>query len=374
MRNSLSFVQFSDTSPQNGLNSIPDAVRALLIEISTLKTFSQDGISEAFSALSDIPSPTCDVLLGIIMTAVMMLGPRVEDIVALIRTALSLDNRPTPKKISCDGHTIVAVAGSGKKGRRTLNLSTPATLVAATAGAKVVKVGSSATSSSVGSRDLVNALGLPEYQDPSDIQKSLQLYGFAFVAIEPSIPTLDCIYGGKFHSPNPFSFGLAPLVSPIRADITLFGLSHPRVDVAASALSTLGLPNVNVISTRLADDNCYVDEVMPGGDLFSCSIRQNILGAVETSLVSDTFGLDGCSGIPGAQAPHASVENVISLLGGCGFKAYHDAVVANAAYILVMADVCSSFKEAMLLANDVLLSGAALKTVTNIRRGGLSGD
>jgi anthranilate phosphoribosyltransferase len=132
---------------------------------------------------------------------------------------------------------VLVLAGSGKKGRRTFNVSTPAALVAAAAGAQVIKVGSAATCSTLGSRDLVRALGLSEQRTAAGVRRALTGCGFAIVAVEPEIPVLDRLYGGRFHAPNPFSFGLAPLVSPVRGDFTVLGLSHPRVDVAAQVLS-----------------------------------------------------------------------------------------------------------------------------------------
>jgi hypothetical protein len=114
----------------------------------------------------------------------------------------------------------------------------------------------------------------------------------AFVAVEPEIPLLDGLYGGRFHAPNPFSFGLAPLVSPVRGDITVFGLSHPRVDVAGAVLGEFGMDQVEVLSSRLPTGE-YLDEIAPVGHVLSCHVRQGRPGLVRRRPAHELVGATG---------------------------------------------------------------------------------
>ncbi|MGH3622454.1 MAG: hypothetical protein ACRDQ5_11790 [Sciscionella sp.] len=320
--------------------------------------------ADAFHASVKLTAPTRDVVLGSLMTAVMARGPMSEDVEALLWSALAMDERAPAEVIRGGDRPVLVLAGSGKKGVRTLNVSTPAALVAAAAGVQVIKVGSAATSSALGSRDLVHALGLREHRTAAGVRAALAASGFAFVAIEPEIPMLDCLYGGRFHAPNPFSFGLAPLASPVRGDITLFGLSHPRVDVAARVLRRFGMEQVDVLSTRLPNGH-YLDEIGPSGELRWCRVRGGDVGVVEIQAAEDLVP----SGLPTPHGPEEAIERTGELLAGCGLDSHRVLVALNAAHLLVLSGLATSLTEGRALAEDILRSGAALTGVTTARKG-----
>jgi anthranilate phosphoribosyltransferase len=322
--------------------------------------------ADAFQASVDLPAPTRDVVLGSLMTAAMARGPVADDVEALLRSALAVDGRQSAEVISGGDHPVLMLAGSGKKGLRTLNVSTPAALVAAAAGACVIKVGSAATSSALGSRDLVRALGLRERRTADGVRADLSASGFAFVAIEPEIPVLDGLYGGRFHAPNPFSFGLAPLASPVRGDVTVFGLSHPRVDVAARVLSRFGMDHVDVLSTRLPSGH-YLDEIGPIGELRWCHVRGGAVGPVEAES-ADSLATTGFPGeLPTPHGPDEAFERTGELLAGRGLDSHRALVALNAAHLLVLGGLAASFSEGRQIAEDILRSGAALASIPAAR-------
>jgi anthranilate phosphoribosyltransferase len=139
-------------------------------------------VAGAFEACCTLTPPARDVALGSLLMAVMANGPRVDHIEALVAQALSAEVRHPAERVEAEGPVLV-LAGSGKKGMRTPNITTPAGLIAAAAGAKVVKVGSAGTSSVLGSRDLASALGIPEQRTATDVRDALARSGFAFVAV-----------------------------------------------------------------------------------------------------------------------------------------------------------------------------------------------
>ncbi len=224
----------------------------------------------------------------------------------------------------------------------------------------MIKVGSAATSSVLGSRDLVNALGLREHHTAPGVLDELCRANFAFVAVEPRIPVLDALYGGRFHAPNPFSFGLAPLASPVVGDITVFGLSHPRVDVAATVLQRIGSADAQVLTTRVGGDH-YVDEIWPGGEVHSCAVVEGRAGPVLRS----TAGCGSDGPVQRIRPPRCAVEAVeqtAALLAGRGSGQHRSVVVRNAADLLVLGRVAVSLAEGAEIADDVLRSGGALRS------------
>lgn len=341
---------------------LPPVVRAVLTGISVGDHVASATFAEAFRNAVHLASPTRDVVLGSLMTAMMLRGPHADDIEALLRVALEVDFRPPPERISGSSRPVIVVAGSGKKGIRTLNVSTPASLVAAAAGASVVKIGSSATSSILGSRDLILALGLKAHRSVDGVRSDLAKCGFAFVAVEPQIPILDELYGGRFYAPNPFSFGLAALVSPVRGDLTVFGLSHPRVDVAAEVLSRFGQTEVEVMSTRLPN-GYYLDEIGLAGEINWCRVRAGQASSIQTERANQisTNGLAAEMYAPDDSGE--AIKQTQELLAGRGLDSHRAVVAVNAAHLLVVGGIATSFQEGRELAEEVLRRGLVVKNV-----------
>jgi anthranilate phosphoribosyltransferase len=75
----------------------------------------------------------------------------------------------------------VVVSGSGKELFKTFNVSTAAAIVAAAAGAPVVKGASSSVSATTGALDVLRYLGIKVADRPGDIGEYLQRHGIAFV-------------------------------------------------------------------------------------------------------------------------------------------------------------------------------------------------
>lgn len=340
-------------------SDLPSPIRTVLTAFSVGDRPSAELVGDAFRVSVELLPPVQDVVLGSLMTAVMVGGPITDDVVALLRSALAADSRPPAQEISGGERPIVVLAGSGKKGVRTLNVSTPSALVAAAAGAQIVKVGSAATSSALGSRDLIRALGLPEHRTADDVRADLAACGFAFVAIEPEIPVLDRLYGGRFHAPNPFSFGLAPLASPVRGDITVFGLAHPRVEVAAKVLSHFGMTRVDVLTTRLPGGH-YLDEIGPAGEVRWCRVRDEKLQPIRTQAAQKLVGVTLPTDLPTPSSPEEAIERTADLLAGRGLDSHRALVSLNAGYLLLLSGIAASLQGGMALADDILRSGEAL--------------
>jgi len=75
---------------------------------------------------------------------------------------------------------ILDVVGTGGDRLSTFNISTTVALIAAAAGVRVAKHGNRASSSPIGSADVIEALGIPFDQPPEAAVASLRRHGFAF--------------------------------------------------------------------------------------------------------------------------------------------------------------------------------------------------
>src|SRR3989339_22776 len=212
-----------------------------------------------------------DAQLGAMLTGLMVKGPTVREVVMLIRTALNIDGVTRYKPTLPVGEKLVGVAGSGKKGCKTFNISTPACLVASAAGAYVAKPCSVATSSVSGSKDFINTVGA-KLLDPNEMIEVLLSTGFGMFPIEELIPRFNAVYGGKTFGPTPLSFALPAITNPIACDVLLYGLSHPNIELSLRVFQELGQKNVMVVSSS-SDKVHYIDELS--------TVAINWLGRVE---------------------------------------------------------------------------------------------
>ena len=305
--------------------------------------------------------------MGILLNGLMAKHPTVEEVVGFIKAALSIDGIDLTKlrHLNLGGNKkIIAVAGSGKKGIKTTNISSCASIVAASLGAYVAKTCSSSTSSICGSSDFIKYVGanidIP-FKKMTDVLKKT---GLGFFKIENRIKKFDSLYGGKFFAPHILSFGLAGLLLPFKPDILLYGLSHPNVDLSVRVFNHLGYKNAMIVSTT---DNGihFLDEVGVFGSTSIVGIIDGVIGNVKTIQPGNILRLpryDRTSICPGFNETDNVRKSIQSLLGKEG-GAIEDMICVNAATILYLAGKVKNITEGYEKSKNSIRSGKAIKTL-----------
>lgn len=320
-----------------------------------------DELKSAFREILTSPDSSArDVLLGSLLTGLMTKGPTVEEVTALLQIAVSLDD-PITKKIRNvrldEGKVLIGMVGSGKKGIKTMNISTPSAIIAASAGAYVAKTGSSSTSSLTGSADLIRILGANIDIDTDEMIQILRQTGLGFFCIENAVPKFDRVYGQKFHVPHVLSFALAGVLSPISCDKMLYGISHPDVELAIKVLREFGISNAMVV-TSTHDELHYIDEI---GIVGNSTIIEMQDGGIKKPIVlsAKDFDLPNYNpfSITQAKTKEQNVQLIIDLLQGKGEKAREDIVCINAGVILYLSNISESIREGYFIAKKALKNG-----------------
>ncbi|MFI7442241.1 anthranilate phosphoribosyltransferase [Nonomuraea indica] len=146
-------------------------------------------------------------------------GETVAEVVGLARTMLEL---ATP--LSVEG-PVVDVVGTGGDRAHTVNVSTMAAIVAAAAGARVVKHGNRAASSSCGAADVLEHLGIRLDLTPQQTARVAREAGIAFCFAPVYHPALR--FAGpprkEIGVPTVFNF-LGPLTNPARPAAQAIGV------------------------------------------------------------------------------------------------------------------------------------------------------
>ena len=158
------------------------------------------------------------------LVALRAKGETVDELTALADTMLEHAVR-----IEVPGRTVDLV-GTGGDRAHTVNISTMAALVVAGAGATVVKHGNRAASSSSGSADVLEALGVRLDQPVERVAELAHEVGITF-CFAGRVPPLDAARGGgparARRSRPAFNF-LGPLTNPAQPAATAVGVSGPR--------------------------------------------------------------------------------------------------------------------------------------------------
>ena len=246
----------------------------------------------------------------------------------------------------------VDTCGTGGDGLGSFNLSTAAALVAAGAGARVVKHGNRSVSSKCGSADLLEAAGVRLDLGPEDARTVFEETGMVFLFAPAFHPGMRFVapVRQKLGIRTLFNF-LGPLCNPGGVDRQLLGVSAAgRQEDYAEVLSGLGCSRGYVVHGAGGADELTLageNRVLPVGeapaqdwDSESCGLSAAPVEALAGGEATENLGL---------------LEKVLA--GDSG--PLRDAVVLNAAASLVVAGVSESAPEGVAAAQAALDSGAA---------------
>ena len=137
----------------------------------------------------------------------------------------------------------VDTVGTGGDGAHTINISTTAAIIAASAGARVVKHGNRAASSKSGSGDLLEALGVAITLDGNGVAQTVKELGIGFCFAPIFHPAMRFAAPAQKELGIPTVFNiLGPLANPARPQAAAIGVADDRMHlVMAQVLATRGV-------------------------------------------------------------------------------------------------------------------------------------
>ena len=137
----------------------------------------------------------------------------------------------------------VDTVGTGGDGAHTINISTTAAIIAAAAGAKVVKHGNRAASSKSGAADLLEALGINVNLDGKGVEATFGALGIGFCFAPVFHPAMRFAGPARKELGVPTVFNiLGPLANPARPKAAAIGVANERMHlVMAQVLGDRGV-------------------------------------------------------------------------------------------------------------------------------------
>ncbi|PPQ66951.1 hypothetical protein CVT26_009982 [Gymnopilus dilepis] len=266
---------------------------------------------------------------------------------------------------------VVDIVGTGGDGYNLFNVSTTAAVVAAGAGARVIKHGSRASTSSSGSADLLESLDCLFTAPTPGTPMPIPRVPFTFILAPHYHPALASI--APFRKALPFRtmFNvLGPLINPARPKGMVLGVAEPEIGPTfAHSLEEGGVERALVVCgfERL-------DEISCAGPTHVWELKD---GKITSKTISPAdFGLPAhpLSTVAGG-SPAENAETFKTLLTSGDqipdrLIPVLDFVLMNASALLVVAGIARDFKEGTQLARESVTSGKAWKALEIFRDAG----
>lgn len=256
---------------------------------------------------------------------------------------------------------LLEIVGTGGDGAHSFNISTTTALVTASAGVKVAKHGNRAASSSCGTADCLEALGVNINLEPEKCLSLLEEVGFCF------------FFAQKYHTSMKY-------VGPIRKELgirTVFNILGPLTNPASPNRQLLGVydaslvePLAQVLMTLGVQKGMVVYGQNKLDEISLCApttVAEFADGSYKTyEITPEQFGFARCTPddlLGGTPDENAAITRSI-LAGENGHR--RNAVLMNAGAALYIADKAASIEEGIALAASLIDSGKASETLDKL--------
>lgn len=291
------------------------------------------------------PAQIAAVLVGL-----RMKGETVDEIAAAAEVMRELST----KVAIGDATHLVDTCGTGGDGIQTFNVSTVSAFVAAAAGAKVAKHGGRSVSSTCGSADVLEALGVNVNLTPEQVANNVNQIGIGFM------------FAPNHHSAMKHA-------APVRRELgvrTLFNLLGPLTNPAGARRQVMGVfdraltGKLAKVLQQLGSEHVLVvhgadgmDEISFAGDTYVAELKDGKVSEYMLNPAQFGMGLHQAESIK-VQNADESKAIILDVLNGKPGPA-RDIVLLNAGAAIYAADVATSLQEGIHKAVEVIDNGAA---------------
>jgi anthranilate phosphoribosyltransferase len=270
---------------------------------------------------------------------------------------------------------VVAAGGTGGDTLKTINVTTPAVLLAASAGAFAVKSGAKAFSSKTGATDLAITMGINVDAPPHVVKDCVERIRTAVWDSGNVYPWMESLVDLRNYPSAPIFFPLmgslrlmiATSLNPFSTKRQVRGISIPQTQLIAEVFSRIGYERALVPLGYGENESIRIDEFSTLGKTIVSELFSN--GKVETYSVShqDLGARKGDAKEIIARDTHLeNAKVVLNVLSGKDRSSRKDLIIVNAAAILYLGDVTNSFKEGYEIASNSIENGEAIKKVEEL--------
>jgi anthranilate phosphoribosyltransferase len=292
------------------------------------------------------------------LIALRMKGETIDEIVGFVQVMRSHATR-----VQCDRNDIIDTCGTGGDGHHTFNVSTTSALVAAAGGCGVAKHGNRSMSSTCGSADVLEALGIRIDLTPDRIAQCIDRVGIGFLFAPLLHKAMKHAIGPRREIGVRTIFNiLGPLTNPAGAQRQLIGVFRKELtNPIARALGRLGSEHAMVVHGLDG-----LDEITITGPTFVSELRDDQV--VDYRIDPEDFGIPRRQleeiQVETVEQSTASVHDVLNNKEG----PKKDIVILNAGAALYVAGRADTFKQGIAMAKTTIESGEALNCLHALQK------
>ena len=288
------------------------------------------------------------------LTVFKMRNPSVQEIEgfrdALLDLCVKID-------LSSDFETI-DLCGTGGDGKNTFNISTISSFVVAGAGYKVTKHGNYGVSSSCGSSDVLQQLGIKLSNDDGYLKKCLDKGNFCYLHAPLFHPAMKNVAGVRKELEFKTFFNiLGPLVNPLQPKNQLCGVYNLEISRLYGYVFENSKKNYSILYSL----DGY-DEISLTSDFMKISRNDSTINS------PDYFGFNKINPdeIKGGESIEDSASIFTKILENNATKSQTNVVLANSA-IAIQTITNKTIDECLSIAKQSIDSGSALNCLKKIQ-------
>ena len=288
------------------------------------------------------------------LTVYMMRSITLEELDGFRLALLELCN-----SINVSEFNTVDLCGTGGDNKDTFNISTISSFIVAGAGIKVTKHGNYGVSSSCGSSNVLEALGIKFSNKEDHLKRCLDKAGICILHAPLFHPAMKNVAPIRRElGVKTFFNMLGPLVNPSFPKNQITGVFNLEL----ARLYNYLLQKTDINFTILYDLNGY-DEISLTGNTKAFSKKS------ERLIKSEDFGLNRVNetDISGGKSIESSAKIFMDIIQNKGTKAQHDVVCANAG-TAISTTLNLSIREGFEKAMESLKSGDAFKAFKKLKK------
>ncbi len=295
--------------------------------------------------------------------AALLMGLRVkkETIGEITAAAQVMREFALPVPVS-DSSDLLDMCGTGGDGANTFNISTASMFVAAAAGVKIAKHGNRSASSSSGSADVLEALGIRITMSPKQVAECIDQVGIGFMFAPAHHGAMKNVAAVRKELGVRTIFNiLGPLTNPANAANQLMGVFHPDlVGIQVRVMERLGAKHVLIVHGKDGMDEGSLGATTMVGELKDGQIT-------EYEIHPEDFGMSMVSNrsikVGNREESAALIQEALDNVDG----AARDIVALNAGLAIYTGNKAASIQEGLNTALECLRNGAARAKLEEFR-------
>ncbi len=247
---------------------------------------------------------------------------------------------------------VVDTCGTGGDMSNTLNISTAASLVAASCGVKIAKHGNKSVSSKSGSADMLESIGYKFSDDPKKLEEQLKNNNFCFMFAQYHHSAMKHVINVRKNLKTRTIFNLlGPLTNPANAKNQLLGVYDKKwLNIHCEVLKELGSNKVLIVH---GFDG--LDEITLSQNTYICELKNKFIRNYNFDPRDIGYDYISLEDIKGGD-PKYNSQCFVKMING-EYDHFQKIVEINAGAAIYLSGKASNIKEGALIAKKTINEG-----------------